>query len=190
MSDGSERGSVLGFARRWDPSKTMLFEELYHENLRLSLEEKIELLGGSEDVECVWLYDPSTQELIGETYGVPVRDAINEDEEEGFEDLQPYWDQRAIYVFSTTILPKFQGQGLGRVLKAFFLGVASQAGFSLVLGHARSGRSVHLNEKFGAQIGTAHQDWYGTGETYYFYTLNLRPSERPGNHSGQTTRPR
>jgi GNAT superfamily N-acetyltransferase len=82
-------------------------------------------------------------------------------------------NQEAIYVFSTTILPNFQGHGLGTILKAFFLGVASQTGFPLVLGHARSGWSVRLNETFGAQIGTAHPDWYRSGETYYFYTLAL-----------------
>ena len=147
----------------------MAFEAVYHPNLRLSLAEKIAEL---EEAECVWLYDATTQELIGETYGLPVKDAFDKDDE-GFADVRPYWNRKAIYVFSTTILPKFQNRGLGKILKAFFLGVASQAGFPLVLGHARNGWSVGLNETFGAQIGKAHPDWYGTGETYYFYTLTL-----------------
>lgn len=170
MNDVSEGRLVLAFARNWDLSKTMPFEAVYHENLRLSLKDKKELLGRGE---CVWLYDASTQELIGETYGFPVREAFNIIKGEGFDDVQPYWDQKAIYICSTTILPKFQGRGLGRVLKAFLLGVASQAGFRIVLGHARSGASVQLNEAFGAKISTVHHDWYGSGETYYFYTLEL-----------------
>ena len=176
---------VLAFARTWDLSQTMAFEAEYHPNLRFTLAEKIELLAGAE---CVWLYDATTQELIGETYGVPVREAFVDEDEEGFADVHPYRNRKALYTFSTTILCKFQKQGLGRILKAFFLGVVSQAGYSLVLGHARSGPSVHLNERFGAQIGTAHQDWSGTGETYYFYTLHLRPRERPGTPSGRTIR--
>ncbi len=166
----SQRAVTLAFARGWDLTETMIFEELYHENLRLSLEEKRKLL---ERGEFVWLYRAGTQELIGESYGVPVRDAF-EDDEEGFEDVQPYLDEKAIYVFSTTILPTFQRRGLGKILKAFLLGVASQAGFEIVIGHARSGASMQLDRTFGAETGVAHQDWYGSGETYYFYTLKLK----------------
>ena len=161
---------VLAFARKWDLKQTMAFEAVYHPNLQMSLREKIALL---KEAECVWLYDAVTQVLIGETYGLPVKKAFDEDEE-GFADIRPYRNRKAIYVFSTTILPGFQDKGLGRILKAFFLGVALQAGFPLVLGHARSGASVHLNEAFGASIGTAHPDWFDTGETYYFYTLALK----------------
>jgi len=170
LSDGSERKLVLAFARRWDLSETMLFEAVYHETLRVSLKKKIELF---ESAECVWLYDAGTQELIGESYGVPVRDAFKPHEQEGFEDIQPYLDRKAFYVFSTTILPRFQGRGLGKILKALMLGVVSQAGFEIVLGHARSGASLQLNRAFGAEIGVAHPNWYGSGETYYFYSLRF-----------------
>jgi GNAT superfamily N-acetyltransferase len=176
---------VLAFARTWDLRQTMAFEAVYHPNLRLSLAEKIEQLVGAE---CVWLYDARTQELIGETYGVPVRAALFDEDEDGDADVRPYRNRRALYTFSTTILPAFQRQSLGRILKAFFLGIASEAGYSLVLGHAREGGSVRLNETFGAQIGTAHPDWCGTGETYYFYALQLRPRERPGAPSGRPRR--
>ncbi len=83
-----------------------------------------------------------------------------------------------MYVLSTTILSAFQGRGLGKVLKAYFLGLVSQAGFPLVLGHAREGRSVALNRSFGAAIHRAHPDWGGSGETYYFYTLQLDRGQR------------
>jgi hypothetical protein len=76
-------------------------------------------------------------------------------------------------VCSTTILPRFQGLGFGRILKAFFLGVVSRAGVSLVVGHAREGASLRLNRVFGADVRSTHANWYGTGETYYFYTLRL-----------------
>ena len=148
MDDTSERRLALAFAREWEPSQTMAFETVYHENLRLSLGVKTELLARCG---CVWLYDAVTR----------------------FADVYPFRDQPAVYVLSTTILPAFQGRGLGRLLKAFFLGVVSQAGFILVLGHARDGQSVRLNTVFGAEIHTAHPDWFGSGETYSFYTLRL-----------------
>ena len=113
--------------------------------------------------------------MIGETYGLPVGEALAHLEGPGFADVYPFRDQPAVYVLSTTILPAFQGRGLGKLLKAFFLGVVSQAGFTLLLGHAREGRSVRLNTAFGAEIHTAHPNWFGSGETYSFYTLRLTP---------------
>jgi hypothetical protein len=170
MGDASTRKLALAFAREWDLEQTMVFEPVYHENLRFSLETKGELLARCG---CVWLYDAGTQELIGETYGFPVRDNLAFLEGPEADDVCPFRDQRAVYVLSTTILPAFQARGLGKVLKAFFLGIVSQAGFPLVLGHAREGRSVVLNQAFGAAIHRAHPDWGGTGETYYFYTLQF-----------------
>lgn len=176
----------IAFARKWDLEETMAFEEVYHSSLRLSLREKIKKLG---EAECVWLYDATTMELIGETYGLTVRGALDRNEE-GFVDIQPFLRRRAMYIFSTTILPKFQEKGFGTILKAFFLGVVSQIGFLLVLGHARSGVSVHLNEAFGAQIGKAHPDWCGTGETYYFYTLSLMANRKLQERSAPVCHPR
>jgi GNAT superfamily N-acetyltransferase len=148
----------------------MAFEVVYHPNLRLSLEVKQALLA-----QCggVWLYDAASRELIGETYGCALPEHLPLIEGPGIEDVSRFRNQPAVYVLSTTILPAFQGQGLGRVLKAFFLGLVSQAGYTLVLGHAREGRSARLNRAFGAQMRRAQPDWAGTGETYYFYTLEL-----------------
>jgi GNAT superfamily N-acetyltransferase len=170
MPDPSERKLVLAFAREWDLGQTMVFEAVYHENLRLSLEAKRELLARCG---CVWLYDAGTQELIGETYGFSVRENLAFLEGSEADDVYPFREQPAVYVLSTTILPAFQGRGFGKVLKAFFLGIVSQAGYPLVLGHAWEGWSVELNLAFGAAIHKAHPDWGGSGETYYFYTLCL-----------------
>lgn len=176
MGDASTRKLALAFAREWDLGRSMVFEPVYHENLRLSLEGKRALLARCG---CVWLYDAETQELIGETYGFSVRENLAFLEGPEADDVYPFREQPAVYVLSTTILPAFQGRGLGKVLKAFFLGIVSQAGYSLVLGHAREGRSVQLNRAFGATIHHAHPDWGGSGETYYFYSLRL-DGARPG----------
>jgi len=170
MPDDPVRKLALGFARDWDLEQTMVFESVYHENLRLNLETKRELLARCG---CVWLYDAGTQELIGETYGFSVRENLAFLEGPEADDVYPFREQPAVYVLSTTILPAFQGRGFGKVLKAFFLGTVSQAGFPLVLGHAREGRSVYLNRAFGATVHRAHPDWGGSGETYHFYTLRL-----------------
>jgi GNAT superfamily N-acetyltransferase len=104
---------------------------------------------------------------------VPV-DALEDEEGEGAQDIEPYRSRNAIYVYSTTVLPRFQGRGFGRILKAYFLGAMSHAGFEIAIGHAREGRSFRLNKEFGAQFGAVHPNWYDTGEAYHFYTMPLR----------------
>jgi GNAT superfamily N-acetyltransferase len=169
---------ALGFTDHWDLRATMGFERVYHPNLRMSLPEKREVLEAPEAL-CVWMYDLRRRVLIGETYGIPSAVAFGDDDEEGATDARPFVREGALYVFSTTILPRFQGQGYGTILKAYHLGRAAQAGYRVMIGHAREGPSCALNAGFGAVLGKRHPNWYGTGEAYRFYVLRLgRPSMR------------
>jgi hypothetical protein len=153
----------------------MVFEREYHEGLQLELDDKRELL---RDAEALWLYDGASGVLIGETYGTPPAVAY-EDGEQGSEDIAPYTnDPTAIYVFSNTILPPYQRQGFGRLLKAAFLGLLIGRGYQTAIGHAREGGSVALNRSFGAQFVAQHDNWFGSGERYHFYALNLLAGPR------------
>jgi len=160
----------LRFAQRWDVPQTLVFErECFHPNLRMTLSEKRELL---RDALVFWMHDGRA--LIGETYGSAIAAALDEDaEEEGHVDLLPYRHRQAIYVYSTAIRPRWQGKGLSKILKAYFLGRAAQAGYRIAVGHAKEGRSSALNELFGARLLTRHPNWYGTGEPYWFYEMPL-----------------
>jgi GNAT superfamily N-acetyltransferase len=162
---------ALGFTDRWPLRATMAFERVYHPNLRMSLAEKREILQEPGTLQ-VWMYDIRRRRLIGETYGVPLPAAFT-DGDEGATDVQRFLGQRALYVFSTTILPRFQQRGYGTILKAYLLGRAAQAGYRVVLGHAREGASCALNVRFGAALGRRHPDWYDTGAAYRFYVLWL-----------------
>ncbi len=159
----------LRFAARWDVARTMLFErECFHPKLRMSLQEKRAVLRGAV---AVWMHDGRS--LIGETYGTPILTALDDSDDEGYADLLPYRHRRAIYVYSTAIRPRWQGRGLSRILKAYFLGRAVQAGYRVAIGHAKEGRSCALNESFGARLGVRHSNWYGTGQPYRFYEMAL-----------------
>jgi hypothetical protein len=138
----------------------MAFEKEYHENLRLTLEDKRWLL---KDAITIWMFDG--KKLIGETYGVP----LGEDR-----DMPPGCprDPEAIYCYSNTILGKYKGKGYGTILKAMFIGHVSNS-FRKIYGHARPGASQALNRKFGARFLTTHKNWYGTGEDYGLYVLKL-----------------
>jgi len=119
------------------------------------------------------MFNPASGALIGEVYGVPISEALRDDGE-GAADLRPYRHRKAIYVYSTGMLRRYQRQGLGRVLKAFHLGRIAQAGYELVLGHAPHPASCALNVSFGATLGARHPNWCDTGELYRFYRLRLQ----------------
>jgi hypothetical protein len=152
--------------------QTMAFESVYHEALQLDLAEKKEMWDTPGSV-FVWLSVDG--ELAGESYGIPL--ASCDEPIEGLTDLTEGEKKTGIYCYSNTILPSFQKQGLGTILKAHWLGLAAGKGFDTVYGHARPGGSQALNAKFGAVFLAGFPDWYGTGEEYKIYRLGTVHSE-------------
>ncbi len=118
--------------------------------------------------------------MAGEAYGVPMA---------GYAEHMPGAElvvddlSISLYCFSNTVLPAFQRRGLGEVLKAHWLGMARQSGFRVIYGHARPGASQGLNAKFGARFLGDFPDWYGTGETYRLYRLELGAESSPAEAS-------
>jgi len=163
----------IAFTDRWPLQETMVFERRYHPNLAMSLDEKRDVLR-ERGALTVWMYEPGRRQLIGESYGVPVQTVLAEEVDEGKADLRPFAKSRALYLYSTTILRQYEGKGLGRVLKAYVLGRAFEAGYRWVVGHAREGASVALNRSFGAELRRCHTNWYGTDERYWFYVQRLQ----------------
>jgi GNAT superfamily N-acetyltransferase len=140
----------------------MAFEKEYHPNLRLTLAEKRDLL---QHAIVLWMFDRG--QLAGETYGIAL---------DGRFEAPPGCpkDPRAIYCYSTTILRRYKNRGYGRILKAAFIGRVSGE-FQRIYGHARPGASQALNRSFGARFGKTYKNWYGTGEDFRMYVLNLHP---------------
>ena len=65
-----------------------------------------------------------------------------------------------------------------KILKAYVLGRAFEAGYQWVVGHAKEGASVALNRFFGAKLLRRHVNWSDTGDAYRFYELKLRSPAR------------
>ena len=161
--------AVIKFSYNVPLDQTMAFEAVYHENLRLKLTEKQEIRDIPGSI-FVWMFVDGAP--AGESYGNPL---VADDEPiEGLTHLTDDEKRRGIYCYSNTILPDFQGQGLGAILKSHWLGLAAGEGFETVYGHARPGGSQALNAKFGAVFLDSFPDWYGTGEEYRLYRLALR----------------
>lgn len=164
---------IIKFTREVSLEDSLLFEKVYQGKLQWDLEGKQEL----KDDGTIFLYmvDGTTGKLIGESYFLPLDNMAewDVDEDQPEEGLAPYYNKNAIYAFSTTILPEYQGKGYGKLLKAHCLGVWKGMGYELAVGHARAGGSINLQLSFGAKIVGFFSNWYQTGEGYYLYTQAL-----------------
>jgi hypothetical protein len=149
--------------------QTMAFEGVYHEALQLDLSEKTDILYLPGSIFVWMLVDGK---LAGESYGIPL--ASSDEPIEGLSDLTDTEKKTGVYCYSNTILPAFQKQGFGAILKAHWLGLAAGKRFDVVYGHARPGGSQALNAKFGAVFLDCFPDWAGTGEDYRLYRLALK----------------
>jgi GNAT superfamily N-acetyltransferase len=147
--------------------ETMEFEAVYPASLQMTLPAKRALLKTPGAVVVWMLVDGA---LAGEAYGIPMAGFAAEMEGAALVQDDP---AEALYCFSNTVLPAFQGRGLGEALKSHWLGLAAGHGFLVIYGHARPGASQRLNAKFGAKFLGDFADWYGTGETYRLYRLAL-----------------
>lgn len=160
--------AVIKFVYEVPPEQTMHFDAIYPEGLQFTLAEKSIILS-TPDAVVVWMLVDGV--LVGEAYGVPITEY--DEPIEGLADLPDQDKENAIYCYSNTILPTFQKRGFGDILKAHWLGLVAARGFKTVYGHARPGGSQALNAKFGAIFLGDFPDWYGTGETYKMYRLDL-----------------
>lgn len=150
---------AITFRFKYPVSRTMAFEGEHHENLRLNLRDKRDLL---KRAIALWMLEDGR--LVGEAYGLPLD---GKDEMPGCPN-----DPHSLYCYSTTILGKYQGKGYGAILKAAFIGCVSRD-FRRIFGHARPGASQALNKKFGARFGKTYKNWFQTGQDYRLYALHL-----------------
>lgn len=148
----------ITFSSKLPITRSMIFEDCYEEELRLTLDEKVGLAVSRWIVD--WMLVDG--ELAGETYGVRLCDL-----KEKIEDCDGEPGE-SLYCYSTTLLPPFRGHNLSSILKAHWLGLSSPA---TVVGHATSDAAWHLNEKFGAKKVAEHESWYGTERRAIFYRL-------------------
>jgi GNAT superfamily N-acetyltransferase len=157
--------AVITFKYKYPIEQTMEFEQQYKEQLQMELQEKREL---TKDSFTVWMFVDDV--LTGEIYGLPFE---NLDEEiEGCSIFTE--DEYAIYLYSITILPTFQRQGYGEILLSYWLGLVVAGGYSTVIGHFRPGGSTALAKKFGGKSQELFHDWYGTGEDYEMFLIELK----------------
>lgn len=153
---------IITFRHEVPVSKTMAFERLYHYNLAFDYRGKCEIL--KKQAIKVWMFVDGR--LAGETYGMRLGDS--DEQIEGTEAFHP----DTLYTYSISILKSFQGLGLAKVLKAYYLGCARST-FKTIIGHSLEGGSIYLNMAFGAKLVKPFPNWYGTRKTAYLYVIEL-----------------
>ncbi len=163
--------AVLKFKYDVPLEQTMAFESVHHPNLQLDLYDKREIWE-TPGAFFVWMFVDG--QIAGESYGIPL--ASPSEFLENLLVLPASEKEKAVCCYSNTILPRFQKQGHGSVLKAHWLGLAAGKGFDVVYGHARPGGSQALNAKFGAVFLEDLPNWFGSGEDYRKYRLVLSAS--------------
>jgi hypothetical protein len=163
--------AVLKFKYDVPLEQTMAFESVHHPNLQLDLYDKREIWE-TPGAFFVWMFVDG--QIAGESYGIPL--ASPSEFLENLLVLPASEKEKAVCCYSNTILPRFQKQGHGSILKAHWLGLAAGKGFDVVYGHARPGGSQALNAKFGAVFLEDLPNWFGSGEDYRKYRLVLSAS--------------
>jgi hypothetical protein len=149
--------------------ETMAFEAVYPKELQLDLSQKKEIWDATGSI-FVWLLVDG--ELAGEAYGIPL--SSSHELSKRLADLADCEKKSAINCYSNTVLPRFQNQGFGTILKAHWLGLAAGKGFEVVYGFARPRGSLALNAKFGAVFLSCFPNWDGSGEEFRRYRLALK----------------
>jgi GNAT superfamily N-acetyltransferase len=91
--------------------------------------------------------------------------------DDAIEDCDPE-DDKSLYWYSTTVLPKFSGKGLGKMFRAYCLGLAMGRGYTKICGHTFDPAMRHILDGLGAEWGASHEDWYGSGMTAQYYEIN------------------
>jgi len=153
------------FKTEYNP--TMAFEDCYEEELRIDPEERKDII---ESGLVVYMYGPYG--LIGECYGATP--SALEFIDETPEDCSPE-DDESIYVYSTTVLPEYQGKGYGKQLIEAFARHVSDQGYVKLVGHATTPAMKHLRQNQGAIFHSKgiHEKWFGTDRIAHFYTQFL-----------------
>jgi GNAT superfamily N-acetyltransferase len=171
---------LITFKRVVPIPDTMTFERVYEDGLQTDEEEKTRFAACPSWIAS-WLFVNGT--LAGETYGLSLKDlrevepgieAADDPSDGAFRRDIAALPDSTLYRYSTTILPAFQGQGLGRILVAHWMGQALAKGYAQVVGHATAPAMEAIHRTFGARFDErVTMGWFETQRTARFYRVLL-----------------
>jgi GNAT superfamily N-acetyltransferase len=154
------------------------FEKVYPEELRMTAREKQEFFSEQYNSLGIWMTLQREGDIpvwVAETFGTIARDLYDPgDTDQRFQgDVKQY--PGSFYIYSTTVLPAFQGKGYAHMLRAYLLGILrASTRYTRISGHATTRKMLHIAQEFGAvPVGEAHDGWYGSPRTAQFYVGDI-----------------
>src|SRR5260370_27933345 len=132
--------AVLKFKYDVPLEQTMAFESVHHTKLQLNLYDKREIWE-TPGAFFVWMFVDG--QIAGESYGIPL--ASPSEFLENLLVLPASEKEKAVSCYSNTILPRFQKQGHGSILKAHWLRLAPGKRLGALYGQARPANRNELN---------------------------------------------
>ncbi len=153
----------ISFSHHLSAERSMIFEKQFEPELRPLVGRKAEQLAYSTGA---WLY--VGDRLAGECYG-SLCSELNEE----IPDIDSQ-DEETFYLYSISVLPEFKHRGLGRLLLSHWLGIIAGKGCRRVVWHATSPEMVRLSELFSARYCCRHDNWFDSGRSALFYTLEMQ----------------
>ena len=153
----------------------MKIENIFHEDIRESWEDKLENL---INAKCV-LLACADKKVIGEAYTLDANFMRLEDDEDydDFKHLNDICDlmekENALYLSSLAVLPEYEGQGIANEFMKGIIMDAQYKGYKAIYSHAHEGASAHLHEKFGGKELLRRDNWFDTGATHILYRIEL-----------------
>lgn len=162
---------IITFRHDIPSEESMVFEEIFPEELREDVESRNELKKNG----CEFIHLCVDGKPVSETYFIPLYKILDDflnDPDQDVTGLQRYSDKNVVYVHSFATLPEFQKMGYGTLLKSYFLGYVKSKEYEYVVGHSKKG-SIGINLGFGAIPIMKIEDWYGTNEPVCLYEIKI-----------------
>ena len=146
-------------------------QKCFKPELREAWKDKRELLYASI---CALAYHNGVS--VGECYACELSDEDTEgDMGKHYQAMiDKYGKGNFIYGMSLGVLPKYQGYDLAKRMKMAVLVECKRRGYQIYADHAKEGGSKHLQKYFGAEVIDKIDNWYGTGDTYYWCEIGLK----------------
>jgi len=135
-----------------DYKETIKFEKEHPKELRWEPGYKLYMLQEERNFQGIWLRDKI--ELVGEI-------------------LLSWQSTNVLHIERFTVLPGYQGQGLGHDLIKLAIEWGTNSDYEFITGEARKGASWKILENFGAVPILTYKNWAKTKEEYKSFKLDL-----------------
>jgi len=155
-------------------------EEIFESNLR---EDEGTIKAFFDDTDAIVLSAESDGGVVGCSYSAPLESDLflkTPGPTEKYKTLSDFLKRDAnfgkhniVYETSFAVLPEYQGEKIGTELDKELARIARNRGYEFITAHNEPDASIHIAESLGWKKIEKCENWYGTGEDYWYMMLKL-----------------